>query len=235
MLIGAGNLPEPDEVGLIVVSPGPGLDELFFSLHAHCVVSGGQTMNPSTGDLAAAVQALPSRRAIILPNNRNIILAANQAAESLAQGETPREVAVVASRTVPQGIAALIAFNVNAGDLQALSAHMGEAMAAIHSGEVAAAVRDAEFDGLSVGVGDIIGLHDGALVVKGREINATALELLAHMQAGQSEFITVYYGGSIDAEAAQAFVDQVETIYPDQEVELIFGGQPYYHYILSSE
>jgi len=187
----AQNLPEPDEVGLIVVSPGPGLDDLFFSLHAHCVVSGGQTMNPSTGDLAEAVRALPSRRVIILPNNRNIILAANQAAESLTQDEDDREVAVVASRTMPQGIAALIAFNLHAADLQALSADMSAAMTAIHTGEVTEAVRDAEFDGLSVNIGDVIGLHDGALVVKGTDIDATALDLLARMGVADGEFITI--------------------------------------------
>ena len=231
----AKDLPEADDVGLIVVSPGPGLDELFFSLNAHCVVSGGQTMNPSTGDLAEAVRALPCRRAIILPNNRNIILAATQAAESLAHGEDPRQVTVVASRTLPQGIAALIAFKLHAVDLAELNADMTEAMTAVHTGEVTEAVRDVEFDGLDVSVGDVIGLHDGALVVKGTEIDATALALLERMNVAESEFITIYYGGSTTAESAQIFADQVQQLYPDQDVELIFGGQPYYHYILSTE
>lgn len=231
----AKDLPEDDDVGLIVVSSGPGLDELFFSLNAHCVVSGGQTMNPSTGDLAEAVRALPCRRAIILPNNRNIILAATLAAETLAQGEDPRQVAVIPSRTMPQGIAALIAFNLHATDLTALSADMSAAMTVIHTGEVTQAVRDVEFDGLDVSVGDVIGLHDGALVVKGTEIDATALALLERMNVAESEFITIYYGGSINAESGQSFADQVQQLYPDQDVELIFGGQPYYHYILSTE
>jgi len=232
----ADNLPEPDEVGLIVVSPGPGLDQVFTSLHAHCIVSGGQTMNPSTGDLMEAVRALPSRRAIILPNNRNIILAATQAAELLAQEEDdPREVAVVPSRTVPQGIGALISFNLHATDLADLAAHMADAMTAIHTGEITHAVRDAEFDGLSVAVGDVIGLQDGALTVKGDEIDATALELLAHMHVEDAEFITIYHGGTITAAEARHFADQVQAIYPDQEIELIFGGQPYYQYILSTE
>ncbi len=231
----AKDLPEADDVGLIVVSPGPGLDDLFFSLNAHCVISGGQTMNPSTGDLAEAVRALPCRRAIILPNNRNIVLAATQAAESLAQGEDPRQVTVVASRTVPQGIAALIAFNLHAPDLAALSADMTGAMSAIHTGEVTEAVRDVTFDGLDVNVGDVIGLHDGVLVVKGTEIDATALALIERMNVAESEFITIYYGGSTSAESAQNFADQLQDLYPDQDVELIFGGQPYYHYILSTE
>ena len=153
----------------------------------------------------------------------------------MTQDEDDREVAVVASRTMPQGIAALIAFNLHAADLQALSADMSAAMTAIHTGEVTEAVRDAEFDGLSVNIGDVIGLHDGALVVKGTDIDATALDLLARMGVADGEFITIYYGGSVDAEGAQAFAAQVEAIYPDQEVELIFGGQPYYHYILSTE
>lgn len=231
----AKDLPEADDVGLIVVSPGPGLDDLFFSLNAHCVISGGQTMNPSTGDLAEAVRALPCRRAIILPNNRNIVLAATQAAESLAGGEDPRQVTVVASRTVPQGIAALIAFNLHAPDLAALSADMTGAMSAIHTGEVTEAVRDVTFDGFDVNVGDVIGLHDGVLVVKGTEIDATALALIERMNVAESEFITIYYGGSTSAESAQNFADQLQDLYPDQDVELIFGGQPYYHYILSTE
>lgn len=230
-----GELPEPDEVGVIVVSPGPGLDQAFTSLHAHCIVSGGQTMNPSTGDLIEAVRALPSRRAIILPNNRNIIMAATQAADLLAQADDPREVAVVPSRTIPQGIAALIAFNVHAADLSDLAEHMAEAMSDIHTGEVTQAVRDAEFDGLAVAVGDVIGLHDGALVVKGEAIDATALDLLARMQAEEAEFITIYYGGEITEAEARSFAAKVEDVYPDHEIELIFGGQPYYHYILSSE
>lgn len=231
----AQDLPEAGDVGLVVVSPGPGLDDLFFSLRAHCVVSGGQTMNPSTRDLVAAVLALPCRRAIILPNNRNIIMAANQAADLLAQGDDPREVTVVSSRTVPQGSAALIAFNLHASNLTVLSAQMSAAMTPIRTGEVTEAVRDVDLDGLAVRVGEIIGLQDGVLVTKGAEIDATALDLLAHMIVAESEFITIYYGGSIDAQSAQAFAAQVEELYPDQEIELIFGGQPYYHYILSSE
>ena len=107
--------------------------------------------------------------------------------------------------------------------------------AVIHTGEVTQAVRDVEFDGLDVSVGDVIGLHDGALVVKGTEIDATALALLERMNVAESEFITIYYGGSINAESGQSFADQVQQLYPDQDVELIFGGQPYYHYILSTE
>ena len=198
----AGTLPDADDVGVIVVSPGPGLDELFFSLNAHCVVSGGQTMNPSTGDLADAVQPCP----VAGPSSCPTIATSSwppPRPPSLAHGKDPRQVTVVASRTLPQGIAALIAFKLHAVDLAELNADMTEAMTAVHTGEVTQAVRDVEFDGLDVSVGDVIGLHDGALVVKGRQIDATALALLERMNVAESEFITIYYGGSTTAESAQ--------------------------------
>lgn len=231
------NLAETD-IGVVVVSPGRGLDALFTSLGVHAIVAGGQTMNPSTQELIQAIQALPARRVILLPNNKNILLAANQAAAQINTAPpdgNEREVVIVPSRTLPQGIAALMSFHHQTEDLAALHRAMTQALSTVHTGEITTAVRQTELDGILVQEGDIIGLDDGKLLVVGDDITRTTLDLLARMDGPEREFIAIYSGAEISADEALNLAQLVKEAYKHQDVELIYGGQPYYHYILSTE
>lgn len=219
-------------IGVVAVAPGPGLAEVFESLGVGRVISGGQTMNPSIQELWDAVDALPTDEVILLPNNSNIIMAARGAADEAAR--RGKRVEVVPSRTAPQGISALLAFNLQAS-LEENVAAMTRALAAIDTGEVTVAVRDAEIDGLAVKTDDVIGLLNDTLTTVATSPEEAVFDLLAQMQAGKAEIITVYYGDQIDAATAEALGARLAGAYPGQEIEVIAGGQPHYHYILSTE
>ena len=216
-------------IGTVVVAPGPGLAQVFESLGASAVVAGGQTMNPSTEDLLRAVEQAPSDQVIILPNNKNIIMAAEQAAE-LAN----KQVRVVRTNTVPQGIAALLALNYQA-DLESNSHIMSEAASAIQTAEITTAVRSVQINGVQVEEGEVIGLVNGKLEAKGDSPEEVTLAALQKMQAADSEIITIYYGESVAADTAQELAATIERVFPEQEVEVVDGGQPHYYYILSAE
>ncbi|NIV29765.1 MAG: DAK2 domain-containing protein [Anaerolineae bacterium] len=216
-------------IGTVVVAPGPGLTTVFESLGASLVVSGGQTMNPSTEELLQAVENTPADEVIILPNNKNIVMAAEQA-KSLSE----KQVEVVPTITVPQGISALLALNYQA-DLATNVRTMIEATEAIETAEITQAVRSVQIDGMEVGEGEVIGLVNGRLKVKGERPDMVALEALGTMDAKQYEIITLYYGESITADDAQQLADEIAERYPEQEIEVVDGGQPHYHYILSAE
>ncbi len=227
-------------VGVVVVAPGPGLAQVFKSLGAQAVVSGGQTMNPSTQELLQAIARLPNQEIIILPNNDNIIMTAQQAQSLLAEaGGTrrtggARQVSVVPSKTVPQGISALLALNPNldmAHNVQIMTA----ALSHVQTGEVTIAVHDARFDGISVQSGDIIGLLNDELTATGPDSADVVKSLLGQMRAANLEIITLYYGQPIAAGEAEGLHAELRALYPDQEIELVNGGQPYYHYIISAE
>lgn len=222
-------------IGLIVVTPGPGFAEIFSHLGAHGLVEGGQSMNPSVAEIADAVARLPMRQVIILPNNRNIVMAAQQAVKMVAKGERAHRLLVVPTRTVPQGVAALTAFDPSQHDIEALAAQMKAHMADVQSGEVTQAVRSATVDGVQVHQGDIIGLHNGKLVSCAGGVTEVALDLLRKMEATDGALITIYYGDFVAEAAAQDFAETVRREYPEQDVELAYGGQPHYHYILSVE
>jgi hypothetical protein len=224
--------PAVGAIGLVAVAPGAGFAEVLRNLGVQAVVSGGQAMNPSTAELLEAVRTLPHQRIILLPNNSNILLAAQQAAQLLA-GE--RQVVVVPSKTIPQGIAAVLAFNPAVEELTKLALHMQEHMGQIDTGEVTQAVRTAEFDGVTVEVGDFIGLHDGRLVTRGASVNEVVRALLEQMAADESELITLYFGDFISPHAAENLAEIVRSNYPESAVELAYGGQSHYHYILSTE
>ncbi|MFZ2360427.1 MAG: DAK2 domain-containing protein [Anaerolineae bacterium] len=219
-------------IGVVAVAPGPGLAEVFESLGVGSVVSGGQTMNPSIQELLDAIDALPTEEVILLPNNGNVIMAAQGAAQEAAR--RGKRVEVIPSRTAPQGISALLAFNMQAS-LDDNVATMARALAAIDTGEVTMAVRDAHIDGMEVRAGDVIGLLNDTLTTNGASPHEVVFNLLAQMDAGQAEIITVYYGDQIDAAAAAELGDELGALYPDQEIEVIAGGQPHYHFILSTE
>jgi DAK2 domain fusion protein YloV len=216
-------------IGTVVVAPGQGLMTVFESLGASVVVAGGQTMNPSTEELLKALESTPSDDVIILPNNKNIILAADQAKEL-----SEKNVEVVPTITVPQGISALLALNYQA-DLPTNARIMAEVAKSIETAEITTAVRSVQIDGMRVQEGEVIGLVNGKLTVKGDLPAEVALEALDGMNAGDYEIITIYYGETITADQAQKMADEIMDRYPEQEVELIDGGQPHYHYILSAE
>jgi dihydroxyacetone kinase-like predicted kinase len=220
---------EVNGTATLAVVVGAGLRQAFESMGATALIEGGQTMNPSTEELLRAVEALPHTEVIILPNNGNIIMAAKQ-----TQALTRKRVIVVPTETIPQGMAALVAFNYDA-DIEANARAMEQAAAAVETGEITTAVRAVTLNGVTVNVGDVIGLHNGALVVAGSSEEEVAWDLLKRMQAADREIITIYYGQDKKAEAAQAFAARVRAEYPDQEVELIDGGQPFYAYLISAE
>ncbi|MFN2227114.1 MAG: DAK2 domain-containing protein [Anaerolineae bacterium] len=222
-------LAPPSGIGTVVVAPGPGLTTVFESLGASVVVSGGQTMNPSTEELLQAVQDVPSDDVILLPNNKNIVMAAEQAAAL-----SDKNIEVVPTITVPQGISALLALNYQA-DLATNARIMDEAAQIIKTIEITTAVRSVQINGISVQEGEVIGLIDGKLKVKGEEMDEIVRQALEQMGAQEYEIITIYYGETVTHEQAEALAGQIMDLYPEQEIEVIDGGQPHYHYILSVE
>jgi DAK2 domain fusion protein YloV len=217
------------QIGIVAVAPGPGFAQIFRSLHAGEIVGGGQTMNPSTEDLLAAIERLPQHDVIVLPNNSNVIMAARQTASL-----TSKRVEVLATKTAPQGIAALLGFNYQAGLDQNVRA-MNTSMHNVLTGEVTTAVRDATVDGLVVRAGQTIGLLDGDLVTAGDERGQVIEDLLGRMQLGEREIVTIYYGQGASRAEAEALAEQLQGQFAAVEVEVQDGGQPLYEYIISAE
>jgi hypothetical protein len=218
--------------GLVAVAPGAGLTGVFRSLGAHYIISGGQTMNPSTQDLLEAIRKVPAAEVILLPNNGNILMAAQQA---MAVAETEgKQARVVPSKSIPQGISALLALNPHA-DLGHNVAAMTAALGQVQTGEVTVAVQDARFDGIQVRAGDVIGLLNDTLSATGSTAAEVTQMLLEQMGAADLEVITLYYGQPIAATEASALQESLHELYPDQEIEVVDGGQPFYHYIISAE
>jgi len=220
---------EPGQIAAIAVAPSVGLANVFASLGVAGIVEGGQTMNPSTEEILRALEGLPTDRVIILPNNKNIIMTAKQAAEL-----TVKRVAVLPTRSVPQGIAAMLALTPE-GDFDGTVQAMTAALKSIRTGELTVATRSVEIDGVAVKNGQVIGLLDGKLVVAGDDLENSTLQLLSQAGTEQAELITLYYGAELTAAQANGLADQIRTAYPAQEVELIEGGQPHYALILSIE
>jgi len=229
---GVGPSPPPQafpDIGVVAVAPGDGLARVFQSLGVSAVVRGGQTMNPSTQDLLEAIENLPAERVILLPNNSNVILAAEQ-----ARALSSKPVAVIPCRSIPQGIAALLAINYQA-DFEANVAAMTSAMEEVETGEVTVATRSVTINGVEVADGQTIGLHNGELKVTGATVEEVVRALLREMDTADREIITLYYGEDISEGDANALADLLQQDWPEQEIEVLAGGQPYYHYILSVE
>ena len=221
-----------EEMGMIatvVVAPGAGLARVFESLGASAIVPGGQTMNPSTQELLEAIESLKADKVIVLPNNPNIIPVAQQAREL-----SRKEVAVVPTKTIPQGISALLALNYQE-DLEANVEIMTRAAQGVRTAEITRATRAVQIEGVSVEKGEVIGLLDGKLTASGRTLEEVVWEMLRQMGADECEVITLYYGEAVEGAEAEKLADEIRAAYPDQEVELIEGGQPHYHYIISAE
>jgi len=220
---------EPGLVGIVAVAPGVELAEIFRSLGTDLVVSGGQTMNPSTQELLAAIDELPQQDVILLPNNSNVRLAAEQAC-----GLTRKRVTIVPVRTLPQGMAALVVYSADA-DLAANVATMTAALSTVRTGEVTVAVRDAQLDGLFVRSGQALGLLDDEAVVVGAERDTVALDLMDKMGAADGEILTIYYGVDVTEQGAEALAMTARERYSALEVEVVSGGQSHYPYIMSLE
>ncbi len=220
---------EPGQVAVVAVSPGRGLSRIFASLGVAAIVEGGQTMNPSTQDLLSAFENLPTNQVIILPNNKNIILAAQQ-----AQEVTVKDVKVVPSRTVPQGLSAMMMYNPQA-DLDSLEKRMREALGLVVTGEVTIATRTVEIDGVMVESGQVIGLLDGKLVLAAESLEAACQQLLEKADVQEYELVTLYYGADLTNQEANRIADALRTAYPEQEFETLEGGQPHYQFIIAIE
>lgn len=220
---------EPDHISVVAVAAGNGLAKIFESLGAVGIVNGGQSNNPSTEEILNRVQEAPSNDVIILPNNKNILLAA-QAARDLST----KNVAVVPTRTIPQGISAILSVN-RLAVLEDAVEVMQVASEQVASGEIAVATRVADLDGVKVQEGEIIGVVDGRLCVAGTDLDEVLGKLLEEMNASNHELISVYYGQDVSEQEASDMASRIEAIYPDLEVELLDGGQPIYQYILGAE
>ncbi len=221
---------ESDDIGVVAVASGDGLAQVFQQLGTTELVMGGQTNNPSTQEILEAIQRVPTRNIVLLPNNKNIFLAAEQASR-LANGQ---KVIVIPTRTMPQGISALLPYDPK-GDLDTVAEAMEEAKDEIVTGEITTATRSVELNGVEVAEGQIIGLVDGNLVVAGDDLARVLQDVIAQMCNTECELITLYYGRDVQENEAQAMIDDLSAIFTSNEFELVYGGQAHYHYILSAE
>ena len=222
---------EAGQVAVVTVAPGAGLEHIFTNLGAAAVVDGGQTNNPSTEEIFAALDKLPTDKIILLPNNKNIILAC-EAARDLSEN---KEVVVVPTRTVPQGTSAMLALNPD-GDLHAVSAEMAALADEVVTGQVTIATRTVELDGVSVAEGNVIGLIDGKLRTAGDSIARVLIAVLGKIDDIEDrEIITLYYGADTTVDEAAAVAEDIEEHFPDLEVEVQNGGQAHYFYIFGVE
>lgn len=216
--------------GFVAVSVGEGLNDIFRDLGVDHIIEGGQTMNPSTEDVLDAISKVNAETVFVFPNNKNIILAANQAAEI----EEEKQVIVIPTKTIPQGISALISFDETA-TAEANQAGMEDAITAVKSGQVTYAVRDTSIDGKEIKTGDYMGIDDVGIQAVGQDITEVVKDLIGAMADEDSELLSIYYGSDVEEEKANALVEAVQAAYPDFEVEAHAGGQPIYYYILSLE
>ncbi len=217
-------------MGFITVSIGEGLNNIFRELGADYIIEGGQTMNPSTEDMLNAIDHVNAETVFILPNNKNIVLAANQA-KALVED---KQIIVIPTKTVPQGITAIINFMPDA-DAAANEEAMLESIGNVKTGQVTYAVRDTKIDDKEIHEGNIMGIGDAGILAVGSDIHETAKEMLAALVDENSELISIYYGAEVDEADAAAFAAEVETLYPDMDVDAQFGGQPIYYYVLAVE
>ena len=217
-------------MGFIAVSIGDGMNEIFRDLGADYIIEGGQTMNPSTDDMLKAIDQVNAETIFILPNNKNIILAANQAKDLVED----KEIIVIPTKTVPQGITAIINFVPDA-DAKSNEETMLDEIKNVKTGQVTYAVRDTHIDDKEIHQGDIMGIGDAGILSVGQDIAETTLEMLEQLVDDDSELISLYYGQDVTEEEADAFTQEVEKLYPDIDVDVHCGGQPIYYYVLAVE
>ena len=220
---------EPGQIAVVAVAPGPGIARVFASLGVNAIVEGGQSMNPSTQEILQAFEDLPTDKVVVLPNNKNVILTA-EATSHL----TVKKLAVVPSRTVPQGLAAMLRL-IPHGDYDTIVEDMKAAINDVDTGEITTATRTVEIDGVEVNEGQIIALLNGKLVLSCSDVQEACFGLLEKAEAENHELITLFYGNSIQEPEAGRIADAIRATYPELEVEVQDGGQPHYHFILSIE
>ena len=220
---------EPGQVGVIAVSPGEGISKILASLGVNAIISGGQTMNPSTEQILKAVEDLPTDKVIILPNNKNIILSANNAVS-----QTDKKVAVIRSKNIAQGISAMLMLDPD-GDMDEIVERMNESLLQVESGELTRATRSVDLNGVTVHEGQVIGLHNGDLVLADDTIEDGLLDLLKDINAEDFEQITIFYGNGLTEEEVKPYIDAVKDAYPDLDVECHYGGQPHYYFSIAVE
>jgi uncharacterized protein len=220
---------EPGQIAVVAVSPGVGISRIFGSLGVAAIVEGGQTMNPSTEEILHAFENLPTDKIIILPNNKNIILTSEAASTT-----TVKRVAVIPSKTVPQGLSAMLRLNPE-GDFDQMVAEMKDALNDVDTGEITVATRSIAINGVNVKEGEVIALHNGALVESSASIEEACMRLLDKAETEDKERITLFYGNNISKHDVNHIVDKIRESYPNHEIELHDGGQPHYQFIIAIE
>jgi dihydroxyacetone kinase-like predicted kinase len=217
------------QIAIVAVVSGAGFEKVFSGLGVSAIVPGGQTMNPSTEELLAAVDSVSAKQVILLPNNSNVILSARQ-----VPGLTGKQIGIIPTDTMPQGIAALLGFNFEA-DFEANCQAMTEAAKNIQTAEITTAVRSAHIEGVRVREGDYIGLVNGNLTFAGQDMARVISETLERMDIDRYEIVTLYFGEDVTREQAEETVRHIKEQHSHLEIEVVDGGQPYYAYILSAE
>ena len=218
------------EVGFITVSAGDGMGEIFKELGADYLIQGGQTMNPSTEDMLKAIDEVNAKNIFIFSNNKNIILAANQARDLTED----KNIVVIPAKTIPQGISAMIAY-VPEKTVEENTAEMMEAIENVKTGQVTYAVRDTRIDDQDIHEGDIMGIGDKGILAVGQDIQDVAVEMTGKMTDEDSELISIYYGAEVTEADAEEVSSRLEELYPDYDIEINYGGQPIYYYVISVE
>ncbi len=218
------------DIGFIAVSVGEGLNQIFRELGADYVIAGGQTMNPSTEDMLTAISQVNADTIFILPNNKNIIMAANQARDLTKD----KQIIVIPTKTVPQGITAIISF-VPELSAEENESTMTEEIGRVKTGQITYAVRDTSINGKEIHQGDYMGIGDTGIVAVGTDLNKTVLETVEELIDEETELLSIYYGMEISEEDAEALKEKVESRHPDMDIELQDGGQPVYYYMISAE
>ena len=222
---------EPEkEFGMVVVCAGNGMADLFTELGADRVVTGGQTMNPSTEDILKAIEATPASVVFVFPNNKNIIMAAEQCIPL-----TEKRVVIIHTTTVPQGVSAMLSMDVNSQSEEEMLENAGEAIKNVHTALITYAARDSDFDGYEIKAGEYLGLLDGALLGSDADISVLIGRLSDALEALSPEFLTVYYGEDVSGEDAQSLGGALAERYSSAEMSIINGGQPVYYYMISAE
>ena len=226
----APKIAEPEKaLGVVSVCAGDGLADVFQNLGVDGIISGGQTMNPSTQDILEVVNKVPAETVFVLPNNKNIIMAAQQ-----VDALTPKKVIVIPSKTVPQGITAMLSFNPD-GEIAENEEAMTEALATVDTMQITYAARNSDFDGHNIHEGDYLALYGSALFGTSRDIKVLLRSLAEKVRAEGKEYITIYYGEDVKERHAQKAADIFADICPDADVNLLRGGQPVYYYLISAE
>lgn len=221
---------ERREYGFIAVSSGEGMSDIFRGIGADCLIEGGQTMNPSTEDMLKAIERVNAENIFILPNNKNIIMAAQQARDLTED----KNIIVIPSRTVPQGITALVNFMPDLGPEENTQT-MTEEMGNVRTAQITYAVRTTNIDGIDIEEGDIMALGDHGMLAVGKSVDGVALDAMKEMLDEECELVTIYYGADVSEHEAKVLEKQAQEQYPDKEIELQYGGQPIYYYLISAE